>query len=89
MYFPPGDPVAQEDPRHLADQFWRAHDKHRNAQYGERYVAFIDLVDRANNLPDDGWDAFARLYHREHTRRKLPAETELDWYERARVRRGK
>ena len=88
MFFPPGDPVVEEDPRRVLDEFWRAHDRTRNAQYGERYVVFEPLVARAVALGDAGWANFLKLYAREHARRRLNPGTELDWLERTRSRRG-
>jgi len=84
MHFPPGDPVEGEDPRRLLDELWRAHERNRDAPYGERYVTFTPLIERAVKLDGPGWAAFERLYAREHARRRLPAGTETDWLERAR-----
>jgi hypothetical protein len=88
MYFPPGQTREGEDPRRLLDEFWRAHERNRDAPYGERYVTFIPLVERAARLDPPAWAAFEKLYAREHTRRRLPAGTEADWLERARASRG-
>lgn len=88
MYFPPGSAVAEEEPRRLLDEFWRTHDRTHDAPFGERYVAFESLIARAVALGRDGWDTLLRLYAREHSRRRLPPGTELEWIERARARRG-
>jgi hypothetical protein len=88
MYFPPGDPVEGEDPRRLLDELWRAHERNRDAPYGERYVTFMPLIERVAKLDAPGWAAFERLYAREHARRRLPPGTETDWLDRARSYRG-
>jgi hypothetical protein len=88
MFFPPGDPVADEDPRQLLNELWRYDDRSQNAPYGERYVGFEALLARVGNLDDSAWSKFEQLYHREHQRRRLPAGTEVDWMDRARSRRG-
>lgn len=88
MDFPPGDPVAEEDPRQLLHELWRFDDRSQNAPYGERYVGFEALLARVNNLDEPAWIKFQQLYQREHQRRRLPAGTELDWMERARARRA-
>ena len=88
MYFPPGDPIAEEDPRQLLNELWRFDERSRNAAYGERYVGFEPLLARVGNLDESGWAKFQQLYQREHQRRRLPAGTEVDWMERARSRRG-
>jgi len=83
MDFPPGEPTGHEDPRQLLNELWRTHDRTRDGPYGERYVTFMPLIERAGRLTDSGWGAFQKLYHREHTRRRLPPGTELEWMERA------
>ena len=88
VYFPPGDPITDEDPRRLLDEFWRHDERSRNAAYGERYVGFEPLLGRVASLDDKGWAAFQKLYARDHQRRRLPAGTEVDWMERARSRRA-
>lgn len=87
MYFPPGQPTREEDPRRLMDELWRAHDRTARAAYGERYVALEPLIDRAARLNEAGWQALVRLYGREHSRRRLPEGLELEWMERAASRR--
>jgi hypothetical protein len=88
MYFPPGEAAEGEDPRRLLDEFWRAHERNRDAPYGERYVTFMPLIERASKLDPSGWSAFEKLYARDHTRRRLTPGTEVDWLERARASRG-
>lgn len=83
MDFPPGEPTGDEDPRQLLNELWRAHDRTRDVPYGEKYVTFMPLIERAGKLKDPAWGAFQRLYSREHARRRLPPGTELDWMERA------
>ena len=89
MYFPPGEPTGQDDPRQLLNELWRMHDRTIDAPYGERYVALMPLVDRASRLPEAAWGALRGLYQREHARRRLAAGTELEWMERAAARRAK
>jgi hypothetical protein len=88
LYFPPGDPVAEEDPRRLLDELWRHDDRSRNAGYGERYVGFEPLLGRVATMGDSAWAAFQKLYARDHQRRRLAPGTECDWMERARSRRA-
>ena len=88
MFFPPGQPAEVEDPRRLLDEFWRAHERNRDAPYGERYVAFMPLIERAVKLDAPAWAAFEKLYAREHTRRHLTPGTESDWLDRARASRS-
>lgn len=83
MYFPPGTPTGEEDPRQLLNELWRMHDRTLDAPYGDRYVSFASLVERASRLPEPAWAALLKLYQREHARRRLPAGTELEWIERA------
>jgi hypothetical protein len=88
MDFPPGEPTGHEDPRQLLNELWRAHDRTRDGPYGERYVTFMPLIERAGRLTDSGWGAFQKLYQREHTRRRLAPGTELEWMERAAQQRA-
>jgi hypothetical protein len=88
MYFPPGEPLEGDDPRRLLDELWRVHDRNRQAPYGERYVTFTPLIERAARLDPPAWAAFEKLYAREHACRRLPPGLELDWVERARSYRG-
>ena len=88
MYFPPGDPLPDEDPRQLLHELWRFDERNRDAPYGERYVGFEALLARVAELSDPDWVNFQKLYQREHQRRRLPAGTEVDWMERARSRRA-
>src|SRR5262245_17722232 len=87
MYFPPGQPVQDEDPRRLLDELWRYDERSKRAAYGERYVGFEPLLERVRQLPAKDWSASEKLYARDHQRRRLPAGTEVDWMERARARR--
>ncbi|TAK25749.1 MAG: hypothetical protein EPO26_01890 [Chloroflexota bacterium] len=83
MYFPPGEPRDEEDPRQLLHEFWRAHDRNQNAAYAERYVTFLPLLGRVTRLSTPEWTAFESLYRREHTRRRLPVGLQVDWMELA------
>jgi hypothetical protein len=87
-YFPPGEPTGDEDPRQLLHELWRAHDRTVHAPYSERYVAFLPLLERTRTLSAPAWDALARLYAREHARRRLTPGTQVDWMELALARRG-
>lgn len=76
------------DPRRLLDECWRVEARTRGAAYGERYVAFLDLIGRLTGLSATAWETFDALYHRELRRHRPPQGDVHEWFSLVKARRG-